>query len=64
MEIELLEGLLRIIYEAWKALNKSDLERFENEWEKDRPLLVKALEAGDADAVNRLNAKYLSLSEA
>jgi len=50
--------LLEVAYEAFKALHKSDSEKFENEWKKDLPRLTQAVEDGDIDTINRITSRY------
>jgi hypothetical protein len=52
------EIVLNLLYETFKLLHKTELEKFEKEWKDDRQKLLEAVKNGDADTLNALNAKY------
>lgn len=49
---------LNLLYALYQSLHKTDLEKFEEEWKNDRQKFYKALQDGDADTINQLDAKY------
>lgn len=56
--IATIEAILSLIYEAWAKIHDKEKERFDAEWKIDQDKLRAALAAGDAVALNALNAKY------
>jgi hypothetical protein len=52
------EIVLNLLYETFKLLHKTELEKFEKEWKDDRQKLLEAVKNGDADTINALNNKY------
>ena len=55
------DKILEMLYEAYKALNKSDLEKFENEWKKNKQELLDAVNSGDIDTIRRITAIFSGL---
>jgi len=53
--------ILQLILEGLKALKKDKIEELEKAWEKKRSELLKALESGDSDSVNRILSELQSL---
>jgi len=51
---------LNIFYELFKALHKSNLEKFEKEWEEDVSKFIKALKEKDINTLVLLFSKYNS----
>ena len=49
---------LNMLYEAFKALHKDNIEKFEKEWKDDKQAFLAALEKHDADTLARLITKY------
>lgn len=51
-------ALLNLLYEAFKALHKDEVEKFEKEWKKDEQAFLKALAEHNAPELARLISKY------
>lgn len=49
---------LNMLYEAFKALHKDAIEKFEKDWKEDEQAFLAALEKHDADILSRLITKY------
>lgn len=49
---------LNLLYALYQQLHKTELEKFEEAWKNDRQKFYKALQDGDADTINQLDAKY------
>jgi ferric iron reductase protein FhuF len=52
---------LNLLYEAFKALHKDDIEKFEKEWKKDEQDFLEALQAHDSARLAQLISKYSGL---
>jgi hypothetical protein len=57
--LEAIIAALALLKEVFAALHKDQADKFLAEWEKDEQAILKALEAGDAAALNAFRAKYL-----
>lgn len=58
MAIDAILVLLNNLYEIFKAIHKTDAEKFEAEWKNDRENFLKALSEGDVNTLNALITKY------
>jgi len=61
IEAKALTLSLEMIYQLFKALNKSKSEKFEGEWEKWKPKLLKAIEEGDIETIGKIAAVFSDL---
>jgi len=50
--------ILEILYELFKSIHKTDLEKFEKEWKDDSQAFLKALQAHDSVTLAMLISKY------
>lgn len=50
--------ILEILYDLFKPIHKTDLEKFEKEWEHDYQEFLKALQAHDSATLAMLISKY------
>jgi len=49
---------LNLLFEAFKAIQKDDLEKFMEEWKKDEQAFLKALAEHNSAELARLISKY------
>ena len=49
---------LNLLYALYQQFHKTELEKFEEAWKNDRQKFYKALQDGDADTINQLDAKF------
>ena len=61
IEAKALTLSLEMIYQLFKALNKSKSEKFDGEWEKWKPKLLKAIEEGDIETIGKIAAVFSDL---
>jgi ferric iron reductase protein FhuF len=52
---------LNLLYEAFKALHKDDVEKFEKEWKKDEQDFLEAIKNHDSATLAMLISKYSGL---
>lgn len=52
---------LNLLYEAFKAIHKDRIEKFEEEWKKDEQSFLKALAEHNSAELARLISKYSSV---
>ena len=58
IEAKALTLSLEMLYQLFKTLNKSPSEKFEREWEKYKPELLRAIEEGDIETIGKIAAVF------
>ena len=58
MDPTAISAALNLLYEAFKALHKDDIEKFEKQWKEDEQAFFKALAEHDSHTLAVLISKY------